>query len=74
LKYCEDFEIKRFCGEVALKVIKNGSYYGYIVYQNNKLAVQELDPKYCRSRFKIDNRPVVEFHMRFFDDFFQDDV
>jgi len=38
------------------------------------MTVQELHPRYCRSRFKIDNRPVVEFQMRYFDDTFQDDT
>ena len=36
------------------------------------MAVQELPPKYCRSRYSINNRPVVEFNMRFFDDNFME--
>lgn len=74
LKFCEDFEIKKFCGQVALKVIKNGCYYGYLIPQNNRVAVQELDPHYCRSRFKVNNRAAVEFNMKYFDDMFQDDA
>jgi len=38
------------------------------------MSIQELHPKYCRSRFKVDNRPAIEFNMKYFDDFFQDDV
>ena len=38
------------------------------------MFVQELHPKYCRSRFKVANRPAVEFNMRYFDDFFHDDT
>lgn len=74
LKYFEEFEVKRFCGEVALKVIRNGCYYGYLIPQNNKVIVQELHPKYCRSRFKVNNRPAIEFNMKYFDDTFQDDT
>lgn len=74
LRYFEDFEVKRYFGEVALKVIRNGCYYGYLIPQSNKMMIQELPVRYCRSRFKIDNRPVVEFQMKFFDDFFKDDV
>ena len=74
LKYCEEFEIKRFCGQVALKVIRNGCYYGYLIPQTKRLTVQELHPKYCRSRFKVNNRPAVEFNMRYFDDNFSDDT
>ena len=74
LNYFQDFEVKRFCGEVALKVIRNGCYYGYLIPKANRMSVQQLHPKYCRSRFKVDNRPAVEFNMKYFDDFFQDDV
>ena len=74
LKYFEEFEVKRFCGEVALKVIRNGCYYGYLIPQNNKVVVQELHPKYCRSRFKVNNKPAIEFNMKYFDDTFQDDT
>jgi len=38
------------------------------------MTIQELPPKYCRSRFKVNNRPAVEFNMRYFDDFFRDDT
>ena len=74
LKFFQAFEVKRFCGEVALKVIRNGCYYGYILPQNNKVVVQQLPVKYCRSRFKINNRPLVEFIMRYFKDAYPDDT
>ena len=38
LKYFEAFEVKRFCGEVALKVIKNGCYYGYLIPRPNRMT------------------------------------
>ena len=72
LKFLDEFEVKRFCGEVALKVIKNGCYYGYLIAQGNKVVVQELLPAYCRTRMKRNNRPVIEFNMKFFDDFYID--
>ena len=72
LKFFDQFEVKRFCGKVALKVIRNGCYYGYLISQNNKVVVQELLPNYCRSRFEVNNRPAVEFDMRFFDNFYKD--
>ena len=74
LKYCQNFEIKRFFGEVALKVIKNGCYYGYLIPQSGRASIQQLPPKYCRSRFKVNNRPAVEFHMSYFDDLYRDDT
>ena len=72
LTYLDNFEAKRFFGEVALKVVKNGCYYGYLVPQDNKMVIQELPPKYCRSRFSVGGRPAVEFNMKFFDDMFRD--
>jgi hypothetical protein len=72
LTYLDNFEIKRFCGDVALKVLRFGCYYGYKVQQADRMVIQELPIKYCRSRFNVNNRPVVEFNMKFFDDYFKD--
>lgn len=72
LRYFENSDIKNWCGEVALKVIRRGCYYGYIISNVNGVTIQELDPVYCRSRFKVHNRPVVEFYMPYFDDKFPD--
>lgn len=74
LKYFEQFEVKRYCGEVALKVIRNGCYYGYLIPQTDRMTIQELHPRYCRSRFKVNNRPAIEFHMKYFDDMFRDET
>lgn len=72
LLYLDNFEVKKFCGEVALKVIRNGCYYGYKIPQKEKTVIQELPANYCRSRFFVNNRPAVEFNMKFFDDAFKD--
>ena len=72
LKFLDEFEIKRFCGKIALKVIRNGCFYGYLISNNNKIVVQQLLPNYCRSRFQVNNRPAVEFDMRFFDKYYKD--
>lgn len=73
LRYFQAFEVKRFCGEVALKVIRNGCYYGYLIPRPNKMTIQQLPPQYCRTRYKIDNRPVVQFNMKYFNDYFKDE-
>ena len=73
LLFLDNFEAKRFFGQVALKVVRNGCYYGYITFQNGKIVVQQLHPKYCRSRFFVNNnQPVVEFNMKYFKDMFTD--
>ena len=72
LLYLDNFEVKRFFGEVALKVIRNGCYYGYMIPQNQRMAIQELPVSYCRSRFSVNGRPAVEFNMKYFDAAFKD--
>ena len=72
LRFLDDFEVKKFFGEVALKVIRYGCYYGYVIDQDGRTVVQELPPKYCRSRYNVNGKPAIEFNMRFFDDCFMD--
>lgn len=72
LTYLDNFGVKKFFGEVALKVIRYGSYYGYLIPSKNKMTVQELPSNYCRTRFSVNGRPAIEFNMRFFDDYFKD--
>lgn len=74
LLFLDNFQVKRFFGEVALKVIRYGCYYGYLIQKDSTLYVQELPPKYCRTRFFVDGHPVVEFNMRYFDDLFTDSI
>ena len=70
LKYLDEFEVKKFFGDVALKVIRFGCYYGYLIPNGNKMSVQELPPAYCRTRYSVNGRPAVEFNMAFFDDMY----
>jgi len=72
LAYLDDSHIKKICGDIALKVIKDGAYYGYISDVSDKLLLQELPINYCRTRFSVGGSPVVEFNMRFFDEKFRD--
>ena len=73
LRYLDAFEVKQFFGDVALKVVRDGCYYGYLIRQNGETAsVQELPIKYCRSRFSVNRHPAVEFNMKYFDDMYSD--
>ena len=72
LAYLDKFEAKKFFGNVALKVVKNGCYYGYLIAQNGTVVVQELPVKYCRSRFAVNGQPAIEFNMKYFNDMFTD--
>ena len=72
LNYFENFGVKEYFGDVALKVIRNGCYYGYIIDEGDNVQIQELPVKYCRSRYSVNRRPAVEFNMKYFDDAFKD--
>lgn len=72
LSSLDDFEVKKTLGEVALKVLRYGCYYGYKIEYNNTYTLQELPIDYCRSRFFSGKRPAVEFNMKFFDVYFPD--
>lgn len=69
--YLGEFGVKEFFGEVALKVMRRGCYYGYIVRTGDTAQIQELLPEYCRVRYSVKGRPAVEFNMKFFDDEFK---
>ena len=75
LNFLDNSEVKRLLGDIALKVIKNGCYYGYKVPMKDRIGLQELPMEYCRSRFFAKGqKPAVEFNMKFFDDMFKDPV
>lgn len=68
----ENSKLKRTFGEIALKVVKNGCYYGCKMEDKDGVFLQELPVDYCRSRYKLKGVPAVEFNVRYFDDFFSD--
>lgn len=73
LNTLDNFHAKKVLGEIALKVMRNGVYYGYKVKgTNGQTVLQELDPNYCRSRYNYGDKPAVEFNMKYFDDMFRD--
>lgn len=68
----DNSKLKKTFGEIALKVIKEGCYYGYKLEQNSQVMLQDLPVDYCRSRYEVNGVPAVEFNMKFFDDAFKD--
>lgn len=74
LGYLDNSYIKKLCGEIALKVVKYGCYYGYVIQGKESIQVQELPADYCRTRYSVSGLPVIEFNMAFFDDKFKDPV
>ena len=72
LTYLDNSHIKQMCGNIALEVIKQGAYYGYISDIGDKIVLQQLPINYCRSRYFKGDNPAVEFNMKFFDEQFRD--
>lgn len=73
LHYLDKSEIKRLCGDIALKVIRDGVYYGQILPGTEKLCIQELPCGQCRStNVTVGNKILIEFNLKFFEDNFRD--
>ena len=70
LKFIDKSHFAKMSADITLNVVKNGSYYGYIVDYGEKLILQELPLKYCRTIYNVGDLPAVEFNMRFFDEKF----
>ena len=71
LNILDNYGVKKTLGEIALTVLRQGCYYGYKVDTANGVVLQDLPPKYCRSRFNYCGKPAVEFNMKYFDDSFR---
>lgn len=67
LSVFDNSDIKSLCGEFALSVIRDGVYYGYAYQGEDCILIQELPIKWCRSRFRVKNKPAIEFNMQYFD-------
>lgn len=72
LNFFDASHIKKLCGEFALKVIRDGVYYGYAYEGDSSILIQDLPWRWCRSRYKIKGVPAIEFDMTFFDTKFPD--
>lgn len=72
LMLLDNCSLKKVFGDIALKVIKNGCYYGYNIVQKDAVYLQELPIDYCRSRYSLNGLSAVEFNVKYFDDNFRD--
>lgn len=69
LDFLDASYIKKLCGDIALAVIRDGCYYGYLVPSKESVVLQQLPSNYCRSRYFVKNMPAIEFNMAYFDTF-----
>lgn len=73
LNYLDDSNIKTNFDKIALEAIKSGAYYAYVLDCGNKFVFQQLPNKYCRCRYESMGLPVVEFNVKYFDTFRNND-
>jgi len=67
LSFFDNSSIQLMCRKWSEKVCTEGVYYGYICDDvTDRLVVQDLPAKYCRSRFYYKGYPLVEFNMKYF--------
>ena len=72
LQLLDNFHVKKTLGDIALKTLRYGAYYGYKIETKQGIVLQELPSNYCRSMFFCGDKPAVEFNMKFFDAHFRD--
>jgi hypothetical protein len=72
LTFFDSSNIKLSCGKMALNLIVDGCYYGYMIPNDECVQIQELPIDYCRSRYDKNGVPTVEFDMKYFDTQFPD--
>lgn len=70
--YLENCDLKRVFGEIALKVLQDGCYYGYVLDEQDAAYIQELPVNYCRARYRINGNYATEFNIKYFDDLYTD--
>ena len=71
LSHLDSSRINNICQNIALRVIRDGVYYGYITDSTNNICLQDLPSDYCRCRYNVGTTPAIEFDMRFFDEQFK---
>ena len=73
LDYLDRLEAKKKLQSIAVQIVKNGVYYGYLVDGKDRMMIQDLPIKYCRSRWNHLGKPTVEFNLTYFDTEFKSD-
>lgn len=66
--FIDDLDIEREFPRIFTIMLRDGVYYGFFKEcSNGKYIFQDLDPRYCRTRYKsMNNLPVLEFDLTYF--------
>lgn len=68
LSFLEDTSLQNLCFNFALRILRDGGYYGLLLEASEKsLAILDLPPLFCRSNYKDTNgNDVIEFNLSYF--------
>lgn len=70
LIFTEKMKIRSLASDLAYDVLVHGVSYKLKRDTVETVTLQHLPINYCRTRYKIDGKDVVEFNVRFFDDIY----
>lgn len=66
--FVDHLDIPTTLCRITTEWLKNGVYYGILRTNGDKVTIQDLPIKYCRSRFKdFNNLNILEFNLHYFD-------
>lgn len=71
-QFLDNCRLKQIFTDIALKVVRDGCYYGYMLVNGNKAVIQELPVNYCRSQYAVNGLFAIEFNVSWFDEMFPD--
>ncbi len=72
--YKRRFNLKKNFAAIALNVIKDGVFYGYLREGDKSHVMQVLPTKYCQSIYEYAGMPVIDFDVKYFDSEFRSDI
>lgn len=66
--FIDNLDIKKEFSRIMTTILVDGVYYGFFKEcTNGKYIFQDLEPEYCRTRYKsANNMPVLEFDLTYF--------
>lgn len=67
LSFLDSMNLRTKLKEIALKVVVEGVFYGYLRQNGDVGVIQDLPVRFCRSLYKVNGRPCVQFNVRYFD-------
>lgn len=68
LNYLQRYRFPDSTPDILSVVFRDGAYYGYLIEGEIHNTWQQLPTKYCRSNYRQNGIPVVEFNIKYFDD------